>query len=238
LTSPGNHQAWITVSDTDISHSLAYHGIDDRLEELTTPGKFESDAHSNAARQEYNALIHVQQDIRLTGDCHGKMSGAAIAVANMNGNRNFGQPIDLLELKDQMQKQMQELASSGAEREDRMALLAILSQKAGEAILGELSKAASPEARAIMLKQATNTFETAGRLTEKLHHLERPKGTVVDGQSIALKQKPDNTKANQLLEDKNDVGSDISGLDTRAAEKTGRSDSKMATVGKKHRANK
>jgi hypothetical protein len=50
------------------------------------------------------------------------------------------------------------------------------------------------EAKALILKSAVSNFATAAKITEQLHNLSEPTGTIVDGHSTEDKQLSDKTK--------------------------------------------
>jgi len=202
----------------------SYHGIDERLEELTTPDK--GVTRSEAYWFEYTALIKAQNDRQITA--YFANTAPAIAISQMQGGAYLGSPIDLLELKEQVQQQMKDLATSGASREDRIATLIILTQKAGEAIMADLPKAKSVEARAVMLKQAANTFRTAGSLTEKLHKLNQAPGNIYDSEKVK--------QHNQFLEKHDADRSNLSKLVTREKSQTRNSDTPVEAVGARTRS--
>jgi hypothetical protein len=159
----------------------AYGEVDQRMEELTTPRGFDSEAHSNAERLEHNALIQVQQDKSMTTHQVDSLNSTATVLSLMQQGKIAGQPIDLFAFKEGMQKQMDDLVASGTERETRIAQLAITAQKAAESILLESMIAPTSEAKAVMIKHGVASLEAAGRLVEKLHLMDKPiGGRVVD----------------------------------------------------------
>jgi hypothetical protein len=214
-----------------------------RRAELADGLPYETQAESEASRLEYNALRDVVIDKGITAQYADKLSGAALAIASMSDNKHFGRPIDLVEMKNQIQEQMSDLKSSGSSREDRLALLAILAQQAGQAIAGIANRARSPEAEAIMLKQSVNAFESSGRLVEKLHKLDQmPSHLIVkgDGHNIAHNQQilQNTEQPTQLLEKKNANRSNTSSMNTSEAASNEPVDAQKQAVDKKHRAKK
>lgn len=70
----------------------------------------------------------------------------------MFGNKIHGQPVDLLELKIQMEDQAKALSDSGANRQDKLAMLALQAQQAGETLMVESASALTGEAKASILE--------------------------------------------------------------------------------------
>jgi hypothetical protein len=232
----------------DIASLLAqsvsvYSDPQQRRIELADGRPYSTEAESHAALVEYNALHDIVIDKAITAQYANNLSGAALAISSMNNNKFIGRPVDLSEMKSQIQSQIADLRASGASREDHLALLAILAQQAGQAIAGIANRAHSPEAEAIMLKQSVNAFESSGRLVEKLHKLDQmPSHLIVkgDGHNIAHNQQilQNADQPNQLLENKNADRSNTSIMDTSEAASNEPVDAQKQAVDKKHRAKK
>jgi hypothetical protein len=178
---------------TQYQYVVASGDLDSRIAEIKAGRPYKGDALAKAMRSEYEELFNAETDKQLTAQRFGKSSGT-MAVSAMSGHRIHGQPIDLLELKTTMEDQMKALADSGAERRDMLAMLALQAQQMGEALMVESASAPTPEAKALVLKNAASNCATSAKIVEQLHNLNRPAGTIVDGHSIEEKQLPTKTK--------------------------------------------
>lgn len=167
--------------------------LESRIVEIKAGRPYSGNTLASAMRSEYEALIEVQQDKQLTANRFGE-SSSVMAVSKMFGNTILGQPIDLLELKTQMEDQMKSLSDSGANRQDKLAMLALLAEQAGQALMIESASARTGEAKAMILKSAVSNLATAAKIVEQLHNLSTPVGTVVEGEHIEDRQLPNKTK--------------------------------------------
>ena len=130
-------------------------------------------------RSEYEALILVKQDKQLTAQRFGEFS-SAMAVSAMSGHKIHEQPIDMAELKTTMEDQMKALADSGVKRQDKLAMLALLTEQAGVTLMADSVNAPTLEAKSLILKNAGSNFAIAAKITEQLHNLKMSVGTIVD----------------------------------------------------------
>ena len=163
----------------------AYGEVDQRLEELLTPREFDSDAHSNAERLEYNALIQVQQDKAMTTHQSDSLNSMTSTLSLMNRGKLAGQNIDLIAYKESIEKQMDELIASGTAREKRIAKLVILAEGAAEKLMIEATHAPTAEATAMVMEKATKIMGTTTKMLKELDEMVSPKiGRIVDGHHI------------------------------------------------------
>ena len=237
------------LSQTDtvnIANRLAlcvstYGDVNERMSELLDGRPYEA-PQSSAVAAEHNALIRVAADKWATAQHTDPISGAALTVAKVHKCQHLGGPFDSAELKSQFIAQVQDLQSSGASREKRIAALAIMSEHCGQAIVDEAIAAPTPEARAITLKHAAGVFDLASRQVERLHKLNQvPSHLFVkgDNHNIAHNQQivQNRDNPNQLLEGKSNADrSDPAKLEFTTQESHERVDVQKQTVGVKHRA--
>ena len=165
--------------------------IESRIAEIASGRPYKGNTLSNAMRSEYEALILAKQDKQLTAQRFGE-SSAAMAVSVMSGHKIHGQPIDLMELKTTMEAQMKSLADSGANRQDKLAMLALQAQQAGEALMFASVSAPTGEAKALILKSAVSNLTASAKMVEQLHNLNMAVGTIVD--QVEDKQLPNKAK--------------------------------------------
>jgi hypothetical protein len=171
----------------------AYGEVDQRLEELLIPREIDSDPHSNAERLEHNALIQVRQDKAMTTHQSDSVNSMASTLGLMNGGKFAGGSIDLIALKEGIEKQTDELIASGTARERRVAQFVIMAQEAGQNLIVEASVAPTAEAKALVMKSAMKCFEEAGKQVDRLDAMATPKtGRVIE--SVPDKQLPNKTK--------------------------------------------
>ena len=168
------------IAQTLAHYVVASGELNSRIQEIKTGRPYKGNTLSNAMRSEYEALISVRQDKQLTAQRFGKTS-SAMAVSSMLGNRIHSQPVDLMELKTQMEDQMKALADSGANRQDKLAMFVLQAQQMGEALMVESASALTGEAKALILEKATKCMEKTATLVEKLDALATPKtGRVIE----------------------------------------------------------
>jgi hypothetical protein len=171
----------------------AYGEVDQRMEELTTPREFDSDAHSNGERLEHNALIQVQQDKIMTTHQVDSLNSMASTLGLMNRGKLAGQNIDLIAFKEGIEKQMDELVTSGTAREKRIAQFVILAQQAAEKLMIEATLAPTAEATAMVMEKATNVMGKATKMLKELDEMVAPKSVRIV-EHVPDKQLPDKTK--------------------------------------------
>ena len=92
-----------------------YGDVLERMEELEA-GRPYPHPECIAKRYEYEVLEGIKTNKEITAMYAGELSGAALTIANMNNSKYLGQPIDMVEMKAQIQSQVDDLKSSGASR--------------------------------------------------------------------------------------------------------------------------
>ena len=163
----------------------AYGEVNERIEELKLPELNKTKAQAKASCMEHNALVLVQQDKAMTTYQADSMNSTATTLGLMNGGEFAGQPIDLIAYKEAMQRQMDDLVASGAERESRIAQFVITTQKAAERLMLESTTALTLEASALTMKSAVTCMEKAVKMLATLDAMTAPKsGRIVDGHHI------------------------------------------------------
>ncbi len=217
----------------ELAQDVSTYGcVDQRIEEILASGPIEENNLLDALKFEYDALIRVQQDKKVTEHQIDNLNSTATVLGLMNGGKFGGHTIDLIAYKEAMQKQMDDLVASGAERESRLAQLAIMAQKSAEAILLESIAAPTQEAKAMMIKHGVASLEAAGRRVEKLDAMAAPVGgRIVDHIEDRAPDQP-----NQLLTgDNNGRRKNSRKLDTPTQKESERVDAQEQTLVTKHR---
>lgn len=164
----------------DIANHIAqcvstYGDIEERVEELKLPESNKTKAQSNASRLEHNALIQVQQDKAMTTHQADSLNSVASTLGLMNKGKFAGQNIDLIALKEGIERQMDELVASGTAREKRIAQFVILAQGAAEKLMIEATQAPTAEATAMVMEKATKIMGTATKMLKELDEMVSPK---------------------------------------------------------------
>ena len=155
----------------------AYYEVEDRLKEIGfgTPRDFESKAHSEAERLEYNALTQVKLDKDATTHTSDSLSSTARTLGLMNRGELGGRTIDLRAYKESIEKQMDELVASGTAREKRIAKFVILAEGAAERLMIQATVAPTSEAKAMVMKSAMKCIDEAGKQVGRLDAMATPK---------------------------------------------------------------
>lgn len=110
----------------------AFGEVNQRLEEFDTANEYESSAHSEAARLEYNSLMRVQHDKAMTTHQVDGLNSMTSMLGLMNRGKFARQPIDLIAFKEGIEKQPDELIGSGTSREKRIAQFVIMGPSKGQ----------------------------------------------------------------------------------------------------------
>jgi hypothetical protein len=159
----------------------AYHEIDERLEELTTPREFESAARSNADCLEHNALQALAMDRDATAHQVDSLNSTVRTLGLLHNGKALGRPIDMVAFKEGIQQQMDELILNVSSRQQRIAQFVISAQQAAENIMLTATTAPTAEARAMIIKTAITCFEKATKMIEKLDAMATPKaGRIIE----------------------------------------------------------
>ena len=159
-----------------IAKRIARHVVADgdptsRMAELTR-GPYETDAHSNAARLEYNALVELVNSHNTTVARYDAESSAGITLALINTDAG----IDVSTGIESIQAQVAKLAGNNKEAiKEFLAQQAVLSSHVGQHTIQQSVDAPTVEASALTAKYGIQMLESAARITERLARIDQPR---------------------------------------------------------------
>lgn len=171
-----------------------YSEVDARIEELKLPESNKTEAQGKASCSEHNALVRVRDDKVMTTHQANDLNSVTSTLGLMNRGKFAGQPIDLIAFKEEVERQMDELTTSGTARERRIAQFVIMAQQSAEKLLVNAAHASTEEASALVMEKASKIMHTATKMLESLDDMATPKaGRLVE--HVPDKQLPNKTKS-------------------------------------------